>query len=143
MDEKELNSRAPDFDDISFNFYVENADNAASFYCRIFGFQETFRTPSEGKADHIEVKKGVYTIGFATFEAAKVFHDFEVDRGQFQGEMVLWTKNVDQTFDYLVQNNVQVISKPHDFLNTLRSAWFKDPFGINIQIVSKINQKGD
>lgn len=130
-----------DFQEPSFNFYVEDADKAASFYCNLFGFKETFRTPKNGSADHIEVRKGSFIMGFATFKAAKKMHSFEVLEGPARGELVLWTDNVDVAFDYLGGNGVKVLSPPHDFLGTLRSAWFQDPDGNNIQIVSKINQK--
>lgn len=124
------------FQDPLVNLYVKDAELSAAFYRDLFGFKETFRTPKEGTPDHIELRLGNFTLGFASFDAARRMHGLDVESGPAKGELVLWTEDVDEAFAKLTAKGVKVISAPHNFIGTLRGAWLADPDGNNVQIVA-------
>lgn len=120
------------------NLYVEDAEASAKFYSGWFGFRETFRTPGSGTAVHIELRLEDFTLGVASREAAKSMHGLDTGTGPAKGEIVLWTDDVDGAFDRLTAGGVEGISRPHDFIGTVRAAWLRDPDGNNIQIVRRL-----
>ncbi len=126
-----------EFNEPSVNFYVINAEQSASFYCRLFGFKETFRTPEHGTPDHIEIKKGEFTMGFATHAASSSVHRLKTESGSGNAEIVLWVEDTDEAFDFLTSNGVRAVREPHNFIGKLRAAWLEDPDGNHIQIVSR------
>ena len=46
------------------NIYSEDVVRAVEFYRRI-GFEETFRTPSDGPPIHVELRLDGFTVGIA------------------------------------------------------------------------------
>ena len=129
------------FVDPAVNYYVDDVEIAAHFYTEHFGFAETFRTPKQGKPDHVEIRLGSLTLGLASKEAGKREHGLPLGAGGFpRVELVLWTDNVDQAYAMLIAQGVSGISAPHTFLGSLRSAWVIDPDGNPIQIVMRVNQ---
>lgn len=126
-----------EFKDASVNLYVSDVEKAASFYCELFGFEETFRTPKEGTPDHVETRKGNFTLGFASYDAARKVHGLELDKGPAKAEIVLWTDDVDLAFKEVTSRGAKSLSAPHDFIGVLRSAWVEDLDGNNIQLVSR------
>lgn len=125
--------------DAMVNYYVEDVEGVAAFYRTHFGFTETFRTPEQGPAIHIEVRLGEFVLGFASIAAARAMHQLPLNPGLPRGEIALWTDDVDAAFAALTAQGVRAISPPHDFLVTppLRAAWLEDPEGNPIQIVAK------
>lgn len=124
------------FKDPFVNLYVKDVESSAAFYSDLFGFRESFRTPKDGVPDHIELRLGDFTLGFASFEAAERVHGLVVQDGPAKGEIVLWTEDVDDAFARLVEKGAKAISPPHDFIGTLRGAWLSDLDGNNIQIMT-------
>lgn len=122
------------FQDPFVNLYVKDVELSAAFYRDFFGFKETFRTPKEGVPDHIELRLGNFTLGFASFEAARQVHGLNVESGPARGEIVFWTENIDEAFAKLTAKGVKVISPPHNYIGTLRGAWLADPDGNNVHI---------
>jgi uncharacterized glyoxalase superfamily protein PhnB len=57
------------FTDPAVNYYVDDVERAVRFYTEHFGFVETFRTPQQGKPDHVEVRLGGLTLGVASKSA--------------------------------------------------------------------------
>ena len=130
------------FREAMVNYYVKDVEGLAAFYCENFGFKETFRTPKEGTAVHIEVRLGDFLLGFADIEAARAMHNLTLNPGLPRGEVAMWTDDVDEVYETLTQKGIRCISPPHNFLETppLRAAWFVDPEGNNIQIVCRRKQ---
>lgn len=127
------------FTEPQINYYVEDVERALRFYTEHFGFVETFRTPTQGEPEHVEVRLGSLVLGFATREAAQRVHGLWAGPtgGGLRVELVLWTDDVDAAHARLVANGVASVIPPHDFLETLRTAWLMDPDGNPVQIVMK------
>ncbi len=124
--------------DPAVNYYVEDVEVAVRFYVGHFGFVETFRTPKQGKPDHVEVKSGTLTLGLASKEAGKTVHGLPLGSGGYpRVELVVWTEDVDAAYADLTGKGVPAVSPPHNFLGSLRSAWVMDPDGNPVEIVSR------
>ena len=123
--------------DAMVNYYVHDVEGLAAFYCKQFGFVETFRTPESGPAVHIEVRLGNFILGLASIPAARAMHNLPLNPGLPRGEIALWTDNVDAAYAALMAQGMRSISAPHNFLETppLRAAWVEDPEGNPIQLV--------
>lgn len=77
-----------------------------------------------------------FKLGIATKESTREIHG--LTPGKNSGcEMVLWVEDTDLAIQYLLDNGAALLSKPHDFLDNLRSGWVHDPDGNPIQIVCK------
>jgi catechol 2,3-dioxygenase-like lactoylglutathione lyase family enzyme len=123
------------FRDPQVNYYVRDVESSVRFYTELFGFNETFRTPTSGEPEHVEVRLGGLVLGLASIEAARRVHGLNVSSGPPRAEVVLWTDNVDQVFEDLVSRGVPALREPHDFLGRLRAAWVADPDGNPVEIV--------
>lgn len=123
------------FRDPQTNLYVRDVEQAAAFYRDLFGFTESFRTPTHGPPDHIELRLGSFVLGFASIETARTVHGIDAKDGPAKGEIVFWTDDVDGAFEELTKKGARIVSPPHNFVGTLRAAWLMDPDGNNIQIV--------
>lgn len=123
--------------DAMVNYYVNDVEGLAAFYCQYFGFVETFRTPAQGSAVHIEVRLGNFVLGLASIPAAREMHGLPLNPGLPRGEIALWTDDVDAAYAALMAQGIHSLSAPHNFLETppLRAAWVEDPEGNPIQIV--------
>jgi lactoylglutathione lyase len=122
----------------AINYYVDDVETAVRFYTEHFGFVETFRTPAQGKPDHVEVRLGPLILGLASKEAARTMHGLPLGPGGFpRAELVVWTENVDEAYALLIEQGVPSVSPPHDFLSSLRAAWVMDPDGNPVEIVSR------
>jgi catechol 2,3-dioxygenase-like lactoylglutathione lyase family enzyme len=124
------------FDNPQINFYVKDVDLIARFYRESFGFSETFRTPSQGRPVHVELRLRQFTLGLADIGSLRETHGVIAGNGQPRAELVLWTDDVDRVYADLVAKDVETLSPPHDFLDSLRAAWVADPEGNPVQIVT-------
>ena len=126
------------FADPQINYYVDDVEAAVRFYTEHFGFVETFRTPSEGKPAHVEVRLGPLVLGLASRAAGRTAHGLPLGvAGNARAELVVWTDDVDTVYAQLVAKGVASIRPPHDFLTTLRAAWVVDPDGNPVEIVTR------
>lgn len=126
------------FTDPQINYYVEDVEIAVRFYTEHFGFVETFRTPKQGKPEHVEVRLGPLLLGLASREAGQTVHGLPLGTaGNPRAELAVWTDNVDEVYARLVEKGVPSVRPPHDFLSSLRSAWVMDPDGNPVAIVTR------
>jgi catechol 2,3-dioxygenase-like lactoylglutathione lyase family enzyme len=123
------------FRDPQVNYYVRDVETSVRFYTERFGFEETFRTPTSGAPEHVEVRLGGLVLGLASIEAARRVHGLDVASGPPRAEIVLWTDEVDRVYEDLVSQGVPSLREPHDFLGRLRAAWVADPDGNPVEIV--------
>ena len=86
------------------NIYSEDVVRAVEFYRRI-GFEETFRTPSDGPPIHVELRLDGFTVGIAAVSSAVTDHGLDLDLGKpGRGmEIALWTEDPDSNPIELVQ----------------------------------------
>lgn len=126
------------FHDPQVNVYVTDIDVSLRFYRDLLGFTETFRTPAHGAPVHVELRLGEFTVGLADIAATRDMHALEVGpSGLPRAEIALWTDDVDAAVGELVAHDVPVLSKPHDFAETLRACWVADPDGNPVQLVTR------
>lgn len=126
------------FRDPQLNIYVTDIDASLRFYRDLLGFTETFRTPEYGAPAHVELQLAGFTLGLADVAATRDMHALEVGpSGLPRAEVALWTDDVDAAVGELVAHGVPVLSKPHDFVATLRAAWVADPDGNPVQLVMR------
>lgn len=124
------------FRDPQINYYVRDVEESVRFYRDLFGFEESFRTPPSGPPAHVELRLGDFILGLASIESARSTHGLDVGGGPPRGEVCVWADNVDRAYSNLVEQGVESLSSPHDFLGRLRSAWVADPDGNPVQIVA-------
>jgi lactoylglutathione lyase len=126
------------FADPQINYYVEDVETAVRFYTEHFGFVETFRTPKQGKPEHVEVRLGPLVLGLSSREAGRTVHGLPLGpAGNPRAELVVWTDDVDGIYERLVEQGVASIKPPYDFQSSLRSAWVMDPDGNPVGIVTR------
>jgi lactoylglutathione lyase len=119
------------------NLYTNDIEAGIRFYRDLLGFEETFRTPSEGIPEHVEFVLGGFKIGLGTVEAAKRVHGVDTTPGSPAMVLVIWAADVDRSYETLVAAGVPVIQQPHDTGNNNRNALLRDPDGNLVEIVSK------
>ena len=127
-------SAAPPFRAPQINLYSRDLPRAAAFY-KGLGFVESFRTPEKGPPDHIELKLDGFTLGIATFEAARAQHGLKPGGDGRWIEVVLRTGDADKAVKALVAQGAPLIAAPHDFAGgQVRAGWIADPDGNPVQI---------
>ncbi len=119
------------------NLYTHDIEAGLHFYRDLLGFVETFRTPSEGLPEHVELRLNGFTIALGTVQAAKEVHGVEAAPGSPAMVLVVWTDNVDEAYRELVAAGVPALQPPHDTGNNNRNALLRDPDGNLVEIVAK------
>ena len=121
------------------NLYTRDIEAGLRFYKDLLGLEETFRTPTEGIPEHVEFRVGGFTLGLGSVEAARRVHGVEAEPGAPAMVVVLWTDDVDTTFEALVRGGAPAFQAPHDSGNNNRNALIRDPDGNLVELVSKVS----
>jgi lactoylglutathione lyase len=124
------------------NLYTGDIDAALVFYRDLLGFVESFRAPTEGAPEHVELQLNGFTVGLGTVEAARRVHGVEALPGSPSMVLVVWTDDVDQSYASLLAAGVSVLQPPHDTGNNNRNALVRDPDGNLVEIVAKRRDEG-
>jgi lactoylglutathione lyase len=119
------------------NLYTKDIEAGLRFYRDLFGFTETFRTPTEGTPSHVELRLDGFTVGLGTVEAARSLHGVEAEPGSPAMVLVIWTDDVDTAYERLTAGGVATVQPPHDTGNNNRNALLRDPDGNLVEIVAK------
>jgi lactoylglutathione lyase len=123
------------------NLYTRDIDASLRFYRDLLGFEEKFRTPKEGTAEHIELEVPGFRIGLGTVTAAKRVHGVDAAPGIPAMVVVVWTEDIDTTFEQLAAAGTPVVQPPHDTGNNNRNALLRDPDGNFVEIVGEEAQR--
>jgi catechol 2,3-dioxygenase-like lactoylglutathione lyase family enzyme len=127
----------PTFSAPMINLYSRGLPRALAFYSEL-GFVETFRTPTSGSPEHLQLKLDGFTLGIATIEAAKDHHGLKPEGAGHSIEIVLWTDDTDAALKALIAKGAPLLTPAHDFLDAkLRAGWVADPDGNPIQLVQR------
>ena len=118
------------------NLYTRDIEAGIVFYRDLLGFEETFRTPTEGTPEHVEFTLNGFSVGLGTVEAARRVHGVDASPGSPAMVVVVWTDDVDHAFADLSAAGTPVVQQPHSTGNN-RSALLRDPDGNLVEIVSK------
>lgn len=119
------------------NLYTSDIEAGIRFYRDLLGFTETFRTPTEGIPEHVEMELNGFTLGLGTVEAAHRVHGVVATPGSPAMVIVVWTDDVDRGFADLEAAGVVTLKAPHDTGNKNRNALLRDPDGNLVELVSK------
>jgi len=119
------------------HLYTRNIEAGIHFYRDLLGFKETFRTPKEGTPSHVELILNGFGVGLGTVEAAREVHGVEASPGSPAMSLVIWTDDVDKSFELLSSQGTPVVQTPHDVGSSNRSALLRDPDGNLVEIVAK------
>ena len=119
------------------NLYTRDIEAGLHFYRDLLGFAETFRTPTEGIPEHVELRLNGFTVGLGTVEAARNVHGVEAAPGSPAMVLVVWTDDVDKAYAELVAAGVPAVQPPHNTGNNNRNALLRDPDGNLVEIVAK------
>ena len=134
MTSANIASALPRFRTPQVNLYSKDLPRAVAFY-RQLGFAETFRTPSNGPIEHIELTLDGFTLGIATFAAATATHKLHPGGEGHWAEIAVRTDDVDKAVNALVEKGAKLITAPHDFAGgQIRAGWIADPDGNPVQI---------
>lgn len=126
------------FADALVNLYSNDIEAGLHFYRDLLGFAETFRTPTEGIPEHVELRMNGFTVGLGSVQAAKHVHGVDAAPGSPAMVLVVWTDDVDAAYRELASAGVTVVQPPHDTGNNNRNALLRDPDGNLVEIVAKI-----
>jgi lactoylglutathione lyase len=120
------------------NLYTADIEAGIRFYRDLLGFKETFRTPTEGIPEHVELTLNGFALGLGTVQAAKRVHGVDASPGSPAMVLVVWTDDVDAAFEQLKSAGVPVVQPPHDTGNNNRNALLRDPDGNLVEIAAKV-----
>lgn len=120
------------------NLYTVDIEAGLRFYRDLLGFQETFRTPTHGTPEHVELTLNGFALGLGAVEAAKRVHGVDASPGCPAMALVVWTDDVDAAFAELTSAGAPVVQRPHDTGNNNRNALLRDPDGNLVEIVAKV-----
>lgn len=118
------------------NLYTANITAVVAFYRDHFGFRETFRTPTEGHPEHVELELDGFCLGLGTVEAARRVHGVAPVVGVAWGQLVFWADDVDEAYGALQSAGVTTLSPPHD-AGANRAALLADPDGNLVELVQR------
>ena len=119
------------------NLYTRDIEAGLRFYRDVLGFKETFRTPKQEIPEHVELTLNGFGLGLGTVAAAKRVHEVDASPGSPAMVLVVWTDDVDRSFERLRSSGAPVVQKPHDTGNNNRNALLRDPDGNLVEIVAK------
>ncbi|WP_245156142.1 VOC family protein [Nocardioides sp. 503] len=112
---------------------------AAAFY-EALGFEEVFRTPSEGTPIHVDLVLDGYRIGLASEASTRDDHGLEpVVHGQ-RAAVILWTDDTPAAYARLVEVGATPVKPPSPWLGRLLIAWAEDFDGHLIQVVQSVEE---
>jgi lactoylglutathione lyase len=121
------------------NLYTSDIEASVRFYRDLLGFVETFRTPTEGMPEHVELRLDGFTLGLGTVEAALRVHGVRAAPGAPAMAVVVWADDVDAAYARLAASGVEGARAPQDRGNGNRAALVRDPDDNMVEIVSRID----
>src|ERR1022692_4800846 len=118
------------------NLYTNDIEAALVFYRDLLGFVESFRVPTDGTPEHVELQLNGFTVGLGRVEAARRVHGVKAVPGSPSMVLVVWTDDVDKSYAELLAVGVPIIQPPHNTGNNNRNALLRDPDGNLVEIVA-------
>jgi predicted lactoylglutathione lyase len=125
------------FVNFQINMIVEDVEPCVSFY-KAIGFEETYRTPALGAAEHVEVRTLGLTLGVSSMTAAREVHGLHASGEGNAVQVCLWCHDVDAAFETMLHAGARAVRAPHDFQGVrLRNGWVLDPAKNLVELVQQ------
>jgi catechol 2,3-dioxygenase-like lactoylglutathione lyase family enzyme len=125
------------FVNFQINMIVEDVEPCVTFY-KAIGFEETYRTPADGAAEHVEVRTLGLTLGIGSVSAAREGHGLDVSGEGNAVHVCLWCHDVDAAFATMLHAGANAVREPQDFQGgRLRNGWVLDPANNLVELVQK------
>ncbi|MCB0896635.1 MAG: VOC family protein [Nocardioides sp.] len=119
------------------NVFTQDIEVALDFYQGVLGLPESFRTPTTGVPEHVEMTAGDFVLGVSAAGAAERVHGVKPETGHPVMSLVFWVDDVDATFDAATGAGAPAVTPPHDAGNNNRNAVVRDPDGTLVEFVAK------
>jgi lactoylglutathione lyase len=116
--------------------YVDEPDEAAAFYERVFGMRVEFAVGSYAQLD-----TGSTKLGFAAYALGEKNVEGGVRRAEGQPcnvELALVNEDVDGAFAHAVQHGCEALTAPQDKPQGQRVAYVRDPFGTLLELATPL-----
>lgn len=114
--------------------FAKDVARTADFYVAL-GFEEVFRTPTQGEPIHVDLVLDGYRIGLASEASTRDDHGLApVVAGQ-RAAVILWTDDTPAAYTQLQEMGAVPVKAPAPWLDRLLIAWLEDPDGHLIQVV--------
>jgi lactoylglutathione lyase len=119
------------------NLYTADVERAVAFYCDLLGGTQTFRSPAEGPAEHVELRLGDVTIALSSRDAVQG-EGLPAPTAGHPMELVVWCDSTDDTVAALHAAGTPVLVEPYSgHVSGHRRAYVADPDGNWLAVVSK------
>jgi len=118
------------------NLYCADIDRSTVFYRDLLGGTQTFRTPAEGPAEHVELRIGDVIIALSSRDAVPR-QGLPNPTAGHPMELVVGCESADDAVAALRAGGVPVLVEPHDHASGHRRAYVADPDGNWIAVASK------
>jgi lactoylglutathione lyase len=118
------------------NLYSADVERAVAFYRDQLGGKQTFRTPAEGRPEHVELRLGDVTIAVTSRDAVARQGLPEPVPGHPM-ELVIWVDSTDDTVASLRAAGAPVLIEAYSHVSGMRRAYLADPDGNWLAVISK------
>jgi lactoylglutathione lyase len=118
------------------HLYTDDIERAVTFYRDQLGFTQTFRFPSDGRPEHVELRVGDVVLGISAREALRDIAGLPTPTAGNPMELTVWCDSVDEAVAGLREAQVPVLVEPYDHPGRHRRAYVTDPDGTWIALVS-------
>ncbi|HEY8456715.1 MAG TPA: VOC family protein [Actinopolymorphaceae bacterium] len=119
------------------HLYAADVDRTVAFYRDLLGFIESFRYPSDGPAEHVEVRVGDVVLGISAQDAVRAIEGLPEPTPGHPMELTVWCDSVDEAVARLRDAGVPVLVEPYDHPARHRRAYVTDPDGNWVALVGK------
>lgn len=118
------------------NLYSTDVERALTFYRDTLEGTETFRYPTEGVPEHVEIRVGDVTLAITSRLSLEEAGLPPATDGNPM-ELVMWCDSADETVATLRKADVPILVEPFDHMSGHRRAYITDPDGNRIALVSQ------
>ncbi len=118
------------------NLYTADMERAVAFYCGLLGGTQTFRTPAEGRAEHVELRIGDVVLALSSREAVQR-QGLPAPQDGHPMELVVGCDSADDAVADLRAAGAPVLVEPYSHPSGHRRAYVADPDGNWIALASR------
>jgi lactoylglutathione lyase len=125
------------FSSVMPNLYVADVERSAAFYRDLLGAAETFRTPADGPAKHMELRLGGVVIALSAATEVPL-QRLPTPTPGHPFELVVWCDSADDAVEGLRAAGVPVLVEPSSHASGTCRGYVTDPDGNWVALVSRL-----